>query len=162
MGHKRIERMVALPLLAIDPGTSTGWALAVGGALQSWGTVPGVAWGDPQAVQRLRAAMPPARIAVVEMPRVYPHVAKWKGDPQILVRLGLLAGRIGESFELAAYVEPKTWQRGSPPERVLWSDTRRRMFPAELAAVESSKLSPHARDAVGILLYSLHRPIQSV
>lgn len=152
---------IRLPLLAVDPGVNTGWALAIGGRLASFGTVKGLAWNDIDSVDFLLANLPPASGLVIEMPRVYPSVAKWKGDPQHIVRLAFLAGRICERFNTWKVVEPKTWQGGSPPEHVLRNRTRRRLLARERSAVEAARPDPHAWDAIGILVYSLNRAIQT-
>jgi hypothetical protein len=144
---------LALSLLTVDPGVHTGWALAIGGVLVDFGTVNGVHWrGEPPRLF-------PACVCVVEYPRVYPSVAKWKGDPQDLVRLAYLAGRIAAQFPVSYPVEPRAWQRGSPPEHVLRNRTRALLRPEELCLVESRRVSAHAWDAIGILVYSLDRRI---
>ena len=151
--------MIDLPLLAIDPGKNLGWALAVGGELVDFGSISPVVWNgrDSKAIDML----PDACVCIIEMPRVYPAVAKWKGDPQHIVRLAFLAGRIAARYPVYFEVEPKTWQGGSPPERVLRRRTSDRMRATERSLVMSRKLNAHSWDAIGILLYSLNRRIQT-
>jgi len=159
---------VDLPLLAVDPGKHVGWALALGGRLSSFGTVKDVDWNNPRAVDYVLDSIikpdwprPGAIVLVIEMPRVYPAVSKWKGDPQHIVRLAFLAGRIAERFSVWKVVEPRTWQGGSPPERVLRNRTRARLTASERVYVDDAKLGPHAWDAIGILVYSLNRALQT-
>jgi len=148
---------IALRLVTIDPGRSVGWALGIGGELVDFGTVPDVRWnGD---LSRLWAALPPAPLCVIEMPRVYPSPQKWKGDPQHIVRLAYLAGRIAEQYPLTVELEPKQWQGGSPPERVLRKRTRGRLTAAEARLVDSRRVSAHAWDAIGLFVFSLNRAI---
>lgn len=133
----------ALPLIAIDPGRRIGWALAHGGVIVDCGTT-----GDYHA-------LPWASVAVIEMPRVYPNPMKWKGDPQQIVRLAALAGRIAERYPFAALPEPRRW-RGMAPERVIRARTLRALQPGEFA-LTARKLSVHAWDALGIACWALGR-----
>jgi len=148
---------IRLPLLAIDPGRNVGWALAIGGELAACGTERNVEWKNVDAVDNLLARLPHACAVIAEMPRVYPSVAKWKGDPQHIVRLAMLTGRIVERFAAWAVVEPKTWQGGSPPERVVRNRTWSRLSVNEKTLIERGSMTSHAWDAIGILLYSLNR-----
>lgn len=133
------------PLIAIDPGRNVGFALALGGRLTAVGTTR-----DPDT-------LPGALIAVVEQPRVYPTVNKWKGDPQDLVRLATLAGEIGARYPVVWYVEPRTWMGGSPPDHVLRARTDAALGDLERDLVSARKLSAHAWDALGMLFFSLGR-----
>jgi hypothetical protein len=123
-------------LICIDPGKRIGYALCDNGLIVVCGTVSD------------RADLPHADIAIIEMPRVYPTASKWKGDPQIIVRLGLLAGEIGTQYPERAYVEPRTW-RGMCPEHVLLARITRALTPADCTIGRSV----HSRDAQGIALW---------
>lgn len=127
-------------LIAIDPGKRIGWALALGGRLMAYGTV-----GDPRE-------LPAATCAIVEMPRVYPSAAKWKGDPQDIVKVAFIAGRCAERYLQHWLVEPREW-RGGAPEHVIRTRTEgaRRPDDCELGG------SVHAWDAIGLLFYFLGR-----
>lgn len=133
----------ALPLIAIDPGKRIGWALAIGGVIHECGTV-----GDYHA-------LPWAAVAVIEMPRVYPNPMKWKGDPQQIVKLATLAGRIAERYPFAAMPEPRRW-RGMAPERVIRARTFRALQGDE-HELTTGRVSVHAWDALGIACWALGR-----
>lgn len=133
-------------IICIDPGKRIGWALCELGAIVRTGTT-----GN-------RAELPPADIAILEMPRVYPNASKWKGDPQVIVRLAALAGEIAAQYPRHAYVEPRTW-RGMVPESVLLKRIKRALTSRDCTIGKSV----HARDAQGIALWlrgTLHAPRQ--
>lgn len=123
-------------VVCIDPGKRIGYALCEQGYIVRSGTV-----GD-------RLLLPTAEIAVIEMPRVYPNASKWKGDPQVIVRLAALAGEIAAQYPAHAYVEPRVW-RGMVPEDVLLNRIRRALLPGDCPLGRSV----HARDAQGIALW---------
>lgn len=131
-----------LRLIAIDPGRRIGYAVACGGRLVDVGTTSDV------------DKLPPASIAVVEQPRVYPTVSKWKGDPQDLVRLATMAGEIATRYPLWWYVEPREWMCGSPPDHVLRARTTQAIRGSDAIPL---RMSAHAWDAVGLLFFSLGR-----
>jgi hypothetical protein len=132
-------------IICIDPGKRIGYALCEQGLIVRAHTV-----GD-------RVELPHADIAIIEMPRVYPNASKWKGDPQVIVRLAALAGEIATQYERYAYVEPRTW-RGMIPENVLLMRIKRALTRRDCSIGKSV----HARDAQGIALWlrgTLHAPV---
>lgn len=131
-------------IICIDPGKRIGWALCESGLIVQTGTTSN------------RAELPHADIAIIEMPRVYPNASKWKGDPQVIVRLAALAGEIAAQYPRHAYVEPWAW-RGMIPESVLLKRIARALTPRDCKLGRSV----HARDAQGIALWlrgTLHAP----
>lgn len=136
-------------ILCIDPGRRIGWALIDGYTIVDCGTVAGI------------DALPPAVAAFIEVPRVYPNVSKWKGDPQHIVRLAMLAQRIADHYVAYRMVEPREW-RGMVPEGVLRSRTRSRLTPPERVNLLTGRVSVHAWDAIGIACWALERPILSI
>jgi hypothetical protein len=148
---------IALPIVAIDPGASVGWALGIRGSLVDFGTVHQNRWNGN--LSKLRNALPRACVCLTEMPRVYPSPLKWKGDPQHIVRLAFLAGRIIEWYPAFLEYEPKQWQGGSLPDHILRKRTRARLTAGERRLVDSRPISAHAWDAIGILVFSLNRAI---
>lgn len=130
-------------VICIDPGKRIGWALCANGLILSCGTV-----GD-------KSQLPQADIAIVEMPRVYPNPKKWKGDPQVIVRLAALAGEIANTYPERGYVEPRIW-RTMIPEEALLKRIKRALRPDDCPLGKSV----HARDAQGLALWlrgTLHR-----
>lgn len=129
--------------VAIDPGRHVGWALGAEGRVLARGTL----------VDRELSRLPLLDVAeaVIEMPRVYPSASKWKGDPQEIVRLAFLAGRIAARYPVYILYEPRTW-RGNAPDAVI----ERRTLLA-LREDEPRGDSPHSWDAIGLLLYRWRR-----
>lgn len=125
--------------IAIDPGRHVGWALGAEGAVLARGTL-----GDRELS---RLPLRGVEHAAIEMPRVYPSASKWKGDPQVIVRLAFLAGRIAALYPAFTLYEPRAW-RGTAPDATIVERTRR-----ALRDDEPRGDSPHSWDAIGILLY---------
>lgn len=131
--------MLKLLLIAIDPGKHIGWALAYGGQA--------IACGTATTFEQL----PRASLAIIEMPRVYPSVNKWKGDPQHIVRLAYFAGQIAERYPAHVRVEPF-----KVPKRVTRQRALAMLRPEELCVLPR-RISNHAYDALAHLLYALSR-----
>jgi hypothetical protein len=137
-----------MKIITIDPGKYIGWAMIHDTDIVSCGTVTSI------------DELPTASGAIIEMPRVYPNASKWKGDPQQIVRLAMLAQRIADRYDVYSFVEPRRW-RGMVPEAVLRGRTEALLDPLERArTVERDKLSPHAWDALGIAVWALGRRIR--
>lgn len=133
-----------LPLVAIDPGVRTGWAFAIGGEIRAVGTTSDL------------SMLPSAPVAVIEMPRIYPTMNKWKGDPQDIVKLAFRTGLIAAGYRLYQLVEPRSW-RGGAPEKVIRKRTTHAITPAEWRNMSPPSLSAHAWDALGIMCHALGR-----
>lgn len=133
-------------LVAVDPGRYYGWAYAECGLIVACGTCTEL------------AELPTAPFAIVEMPRVYPNPAKWRGDPQDVVRTAYRAGLVAARYRHSVLVEPKRW-RGGAPERIVRQHTRYRLDPTERSTLLGSAISAHAWDAIGMLCWALRRPI---
>jgi hypothetical protein len=132
-------------LLAIDPGTSTGWAV----------------FGYPGALAGLRACGlgdPPVEGAgrvVIELPQVYP---RQQVPPNDLIALAFLAGRCaGRARGAVSTVLPHQW-KGNMPKEVCAARVRAALSPEERAVVDACDVPDKQRhnvlDAVGIGLFS--------
>lgn len=119
-------------VIAIDPGRNIGYALASEGVVVECRTV------------RDKALLPRAALAIIEMPRVYPSAAKWRGDPQDIVRLAYLAGEIAALYPCHTLVPP-----AKIPKRVRASRALAALRPGDVALERASN---HALDALYILL----------
>jgi hypothetical protein len=128
-------------VIAIDPGRSIGWAIGADRVVLACGTVRDL---DRLPCQGIG-------MAIVEMPRVYPMATKWKGDPQDIVRLAFLAGRIAARYPEYRLIEPRAW-RGNAPDKVITRRTERALAPDEPRGD-----TPHSWDAIGILLHHWER-----
>ena len=128
-------------IVCVDPGKRIGYAVLNGVYVDitAVGTVGNM--GD----------LPRGAVCVIEMPRVYPNPMKWKGDPQHIVRLAFLAGRIVARYAAHFAVEPRTW-RGMGSESAVWNRAVARLRLCESWILET-RLSEHSRDAIGIALY---------
>lgn len=123
--------------IAIDPGKHIGWALGSDNIVHGRGTIT-----DLNCLPWFGVGL-----AIIEMPRVYPSVSKWRGDPQHIVRLAFLAGRIAAQYPRYVLYEPRAW-RGNAPDATIVERTRR-----SLRAGEPLGDSDHSWDAIGLLLY---------
>lgn len=142
-------------LLAIDPGTRvTGWALFADTRLVECGC-----WRAGGLLAMLNEVRLAARCAfyertVVECPQVYLQ-RKWRGDPNDLIGVTLVAGAVAALFPSVDFVIPHTW-KGNAPKDVATKRVRMALSDAELR-----RLPPKARhdvwDAVGIGLWALDR-----
>jgi hypothetical protein len=127
-------------LLAIDPGTVTGWAWFYSGKLleASFGpSVPDVAKPD---------------VLVIEKPQVYPGSDV---DPNTLITLAIKVGRHIERFEkLGAKTQivlPRQW-KGQVPKKIHNARVLRALPPDQRALVPNDH---NAIDAVGLGLFYL-------
>lgn len=127
-------------VLCIDPGKRTGWALITCGTIIQRGTIDA------------RGVLPEADACVIEEPRVYANPGKWKGDPQDIVRLGILAGEYAMRYPLSYTAGLDEWRK-SIPDAVLLKRITRSLKPG----VEFLGASVHSRDAQGIALWLLNR-----
>lgn len=137
----------AFDLLAIDPGTNTGWAVFGGRA--GWLLACGI--GEPPIDSTA------ARV-VIELPQVYPSHPV---PPNDLVTLAFLAGRYagrpaGEVFT----VFPHEW-KGNLPKEVCAARVRARLSEDERAVIDACDVPKGQKhnvlDAIGIGLFALRR-----
>ncbi len=133
--------------IAIDPGKRSGYAIVNNGAIVECGTC---AIEDLMVNRQLRI-----ECAVIEIPRVYPTMNKWKGDPQILVMLAFSCGRLVEWFDDYTLIEAREWG-GSAPKDAKWRRTQQALTDSERAFIPA-RLSEHARDALGIACWAMGR-----
>lgn len=144
-------------LLAIDPGTDTGWALFDEGRLIDCGL------GDPsQEICHLWSSTDDE--VVIECPRIYPGGRT--RNPQDLIKLALKAGEHAGLFRNqhapVAYVEPAGWKGRTPKTTQHKRDAtkltaeEKRTLALSLKGLAPSK-KHNVRDAVGIGLWAVGR-----
>lgn len=145
--HHHEESMI---LTAIDPGVCTGWAVFIGGQLQSAGVAT-----NPDDVPL------PGGTAIIEQPQVY-RGSKQKGDPNDLLKLAILVGvykekaqRIGARVELTT---PHKW-KGNVPKDIHNERTLARLTEYERAKLPAlPKTQAHNMiDAIGLGLWFLEK-----
>lgn len=107
-------------------------------------------------------ALPSAPLdVVIEMPRVYP-ASRQKGDPNDLLRLACVVGRLQEHYlregKLVHLVEPRTW-KGTLAKEAMTERIKGRLATSERTSVElpAKALEHNVWDAVGIGLHALGR-----
>ena len=133
-------------LLAIDPGTHTGWAAFFKERLLACGL------GEPPFEQALRV--------VIEIPQVYPaHPV----PPNDLITLAFLAGRYaGRATCKVSTVFPHQW-KGNLSKDNCAARVRFRLSPEEKEIVDACDLPKkqlhNMMDAIGIGLFALGREI---
>ena len=133
-------------LLAIDPGTHTGWALFDEMLI-------GCGLGEPPTDLALRV--------IIEIPQVYPaHPV----PPNDLITLAFLAGRYAGRCVTGAVstVFPHQW-KGNLSKEVCAARVRFRLSPEERKVVDVLKVPAkqlhNVMDAIGIGLFALGREI---
>jgi hypothetical protein len=141
-------------ILAVDPGADLGWA--------TFGA-------DTRELERAglgRSGMPPPAAVsalAIERPRIYPQRGQ-KGDPNDLITLAIIVGRVEERYERAAHVEitPHTWKHTLSKEhcarqilRTLTAPERATLRACLEHVVEGKQ--HNVIDAVGIGLFYLTR-----
>jgi hypothetical protein len=146
-------------LLAIDPGSDTGWAL-----FRSDGILYGCGLGDPRLSEKHR--MGDITEVVIECPYVYPG-GKTK-DPNAIVTLALNAGTWAGRYERCnvRYVRPWQW-KGQTPKEIHHERIRAKLDASETAIVTGGTARFGARlpkskahnvlDAVGLGLFAVGR-----
>ena len=145
-------------LLAVDPGTHvSGWANFVDARLVACGCWR--AGGLYEMLSKILMAREKFSLSfnertVVERPQVY-NQRKWKGDPNDLVGVALVAGAVAALFPPADFVLPHAW-KGSAPKDVVEKRVRKTLAPDELQLVAGAKKSD-VWDAVGVGLWALGR-----
>ena len=144
-------------LLAVDPGTNvTGWAVFRDARLVECGC-----WradGLYEMLSKLLLVRENEKFSskrtIIERPQVYAQ-RKWRGDPNDLIGVALVAGAVAALFPPVDFVLPHTW-KGSAPKDVVSARTRAALTPDELKLVAGVK-KHDVWDAVGLGLWSLNR-----
>lgn len=102
-------------LIAIDPGVASGIAFFLGGYLYR------CARFKPYDGERIEPLILPPAECVIEIPQVY-RASKSKGDPNDLIKLATVAGRLAEYYESRGLrvqlVKPREW-KGQLPKKVM-------------------------------------------
>jgi hypothetical protein len=134
--------------LAIDPGTSTGWALFDSHGIAGKGELVACGGGCP---------LFDVRRVVIELPQSYPSHPVPPNDLITLAFLaGRYAGRVPEGTEVQT-VFPHEW-KGNLPKDVCAARVRARLSKEELALVKAcdvpEKQKHNVLDAIGIGLFA--------
>lgn len=138
-------------VLAIDPGTITGWAVARDGVLILAGH-----FHKDKRYDRVR----PIPIfsytkVLVEKPVYYPAGKNTKGDPNTLITLGILVGEYAGVYKnqgiTVEFVTPMQW-KGNVPKDICHNRLADMMRPGEVFPKNHN-----ARDAVGIAFWDAGR-----
>lgn len=144
-------------LLAIDPGTCTGWAYFQGGELLAANVTT---IHEPNCVAHF--ALRPGVELVIEVPEIYISRANWKGDPNDLIKVALQVGRwIERAAQRGCSVTtalPKEW-KGQTPKDVHNARAIRKLTPSEAARLpHMAETKRHNMiDAVALGLWKLGR-----
>jgi hypothetical protein len=150
-------------LITVDPGRTTGVAIFRNTILLEAGYVHTDILRDATRVffKMVEAMKPDA--GVVEIPRVYPSIAKWKGDPNDLISVALVAGMATSAMHPYCDVElvtPHAW-KGNRPKEIDIKYTESLLLPVERQVLERVGLTKskmhNVLDAVGIGLWKLKR-----
>lgn len=131
-------------LLAVDPGTTTGWALFEDTTLVRCGTTRGSALH----------MLPQADELVIEQPRMRRRHPR----PDDVLKLAKLVGEIVARYPRNTCIAPETW-KGQLPKDVCWARVLKCLWPGEMRITEAplGKLDHNAKDAIGIGLFHLGR-----
>lgn len=155
-------------ILTLDPGAKAcGVALFKSKRLQSaWLARTKGDWAEmARAVYfSVQARMGPHRLdeistIVIERPQVY-VASRSKGDPNDLITLALIAGRVTGYFPKAAAIDRKPAQwKGQVPKEIQIERTRQKLSPAEKERIEKTpkSLEHNVLDAIGIGLRHVGR-----
>ena len=149
-------------ILAIDPGTrTTGYAIFDNSLLAACGCWTADGLYEMLAeimLASVRMTLPheilPELKTVVERPQVYGQ-RKWKGDPNDLIGVALVAGAAAVLFPAANFVLPHAWKQSAPKD-VIQKRVREALSAAELKLVAEAK-KHDIWDAVGLGLWYIRR-----
>lgn len=146
-------------VLSFDPATRhVGWAQLEDGRLARCGLAR-----EPIEVELVQLSSELRRdLVVVEVPQVYQQ-RSWKGDPNDLIDVAVVAGRIAQEFGDGAevrLVRPHAW-KGSVPKDVMLRRIENRLDDRERSVLHAAKapasLLHNVVDAVGIGLWAIGR-----
>jgi hypothetical protein len=143
-------------LLTIDPGKATGWAYFRDRILVMSGVVPfNISMTVPFATWTTDEV-------VIEKPKIYP-VRQWKGDPNDLIDVAVVAGYMGGivNCRKVKWITPQEW-KGNRPKDVDHRHTMSLLSPEEKEVIKETKgvlksQKHNMIDAVGIGLWYLRR-----
>lgn len=152
-----------MSVLAIDPGTDTGYAL-----FDSNGRLYACGLGDPRSNEK-HVVRNLTRV-VIERPMVYPG-GRQQAKPEDIIKLALKAGEWAGVYRQWAdieFVAPFQW-KGSVPKSIHHERIKAKLSPAELEIVVASfaprigipRIAPSKQhnivDAVGLGLFAVGR-----
>lgn len=152
-------------LISFDPAVHhVGWAAFDAGKLARCGLENGKPLGAALE-RRFRAGTGgwQGLRVIVEVPQVYQQ-RNWRGDPNDLIEVALVAGRVAQSFGAdgpeAELIRPHAW-KGNAPKEVMLKRIVNRLDDAEQAVLHTAKVPGSLRhnviDAIGIGLWALGR-----
>ena len=152
-----------MKLAAIDPGVhEIGWAIFNGAELEAAGLIEGSLLSHLSKELEFLFDHHKPSAAVVEIPQVYQQ-RSWKGDPNDLISVAVVAGVAVAAlsrYTVVELVRPHAW-KGNRPKNVDNRLTRTRLNAGERIKVETCGVSKGKRhnvvDAVGIGLWKLRR-----
>lgn len=128
---KKLQPLLVVRWLFLDPGNRTGWAYFEGNELKACGV-----WSLKRMLSEQCA--PPGCRVVIEQPIVYTR-KKSKAKPSSVVKLSITVGRLAAKFEARGckveYVFPVTW-KGTVPKGVMNKRVQK-----EAAATENCLIS---------------------
>lgn len=154
---------MSVQVLAVDPGVSCcGWAAF---DCETELVACDLARGEPaemvDELSRFAAGHTPS-VVVIELPQVYLQ-RRWKGDPNDLIRLAVVVGRIRQALSFVVepeLVRPHAW-KGSRPKRICHALTRSLLSTEERLVLDGCgvpvSLKHNVVDAVGIGLWRCGR-----
>jgi len=136
-------------VIAIDPGTYTGWAYFYANKLRACD------WISPRRWDELVLRAMTREHIVIEEPTIYPHS---KANPASVMALQLKVGELKGRFEMAGcsveLVQPRTW-KGQVPKQVHNRRTLAALTPDEFALADGKRHD--VIDAIGLGLWKLGR-----
>lgn len=152
-----------MKVLAIDPGVkSLGWAAFAAGSLIRCGLHQADDVVDMIRLLQGRWSGMKPELAVIEVPQVYQQ-RRWKGDPNDLIDVALVAGAVAGALASAnevRFVRPREW-KGQRPKEICNGLTMRTLTEGEREQVETDETPRSKRhnviDAVGLGLYAIGR-----
>jgi len=160
-------------LIAIDPGSCSGWAMFCAGALSSCGVYK---WRNDEELPTVALTPGAPGVVVVELPKVYPG-EKRQVPANDLIQLAYRAGMLsqfvgggakpglvtsGGKSQKINVVFPYEWKR-QVPDSILYARIDRVLRPEERAVAEAAECAKSYRhnmlDAIGIGLVFLGRSL---
>jgi hypothetical protein len=145
-------------LLAIDPGKATGWAYFKDDRLWACGVLK----FDPMTDITEELDFGPEQV-VIEKPRIY-DPRQWKGDPNDLIEVAIIAGYVGGAVycsKFPKWITPQEW-KGNRPKEVDHRHTMSLLSTEEKEVIKETKgvlksQKHNMIDAIGIGLWYLRR-----
>ena len=126
-----------------------------GRGYQAYATMGHAVWNWSVKTPRVE----PITRQIIELPRIYPHAAQQKGDPNDLIDVACVGAAIAAMFGgvPTETVFPSDW-KGQVPKEIMTERIKSKLSHTEMALVELVGAKDHNTfDAVGIGLHHLGR-----